>query len=66
MITEPVTKDELISFNKQWVKQNGVDSLIEQYAEYQLYMMQTFKNYQQIIKELKNDDNQRLGNSNAS
>ena len=55
MITEPVTKDELISFNKQWVKQNGVDSLIEQYAEYQLYMMQTFKNYQQIIKELKDE-----------
>jgi hypothetical protein len=57
MSTSPITKDELISFNKQWVKQNGVDSLIEQYAEYQLYMMNVCKNYRQTIKELKNDTN---------
>lgn len=52
---EPITKQELIDFHKQWVKLNGIDSLIEQYADYELYMMNTCKEYRQTIKELQNE-----------
>ena len=55
---EPITKQELIEYHKQWVKQNGITSLIEQYADYELYMMEVCKNYRQTIKTLQNDTNQ--------
>lgn len=54
---EPITKQELIEYHKQWVKQNGIDSLINQYAEHQLHMMIICKEYRQTIKELENDYN---------
>ena len=60
---EPITKQELIEYHKQWVKQNGIDSLINQYAEHQLHMMAICKEYRQTIKELENDYNKRLGYS---
>ena len=52
---EPITKQELIEYHKQWVKQNGIDSLINQYAEHQLHMMIICKEYHKLLKNYKNE-----------
>ena len=54
MIT-PVSREQLIKWAKEWVKLNGIDSLIEQYVDYQLFMMKKFKEGKPVIKEVQNE-----------
>jgi hypothetical protein len=53
MTVEPMTLEERIQIHRDWVKELGIESLIKQYAEYQVFMSKRCKELRARIEELE-------------